>query len=238
MASVSSVLSELKSLGTQQTLKTWTRHGTSPGRAYGVSLGDLKGVAKKLKGEQELACKLFETSNLEAMYLAGLVADGSRLTKKQLENFAAASAGLPMISDTTVPWLAVEHADARELAVKWIKSKAPHVATCGWCTYAGLVAVEPDGELNLEEIKKLLAQVRREVTGAHDRVRYYMNKFVISVGTHVKALHEEAKKTAIEMGAITVDMGDTACTVPSAVAAIEKAKATTKLGKKRKTLRC
>jgi len=44
----------------------------------------LKVIAKTIKGQQALACELYETSNLDAMYLAGMVADGAQMTEKEL----------------------------------------------------------------------------------------------------------------------------------------------------------
>jgi len=61
-----------------------------------------------------------------------------------------------MISEYTVPWVTVENPDARDLAIQWIKSKKQRVASSGWCTYAGLVAVKPDEELDVSEIGGLL----------------------------------------------------------------------------------
>lgn len=44
---------------------------------FGVSVADMKVIAKRIKGEQDLACELYQTGNSDAMYLAGMVADGS-----------------------------------------------------------------------------------------------------------------------------------------------------------------
>ena len=55
---------------------------------FGVSVADLKVIAKKLKGQQALACELFATGNVDAMYLAGMIADGSRMNRKQLNEWA------------------------------------------------------------------------------------------------------------------------------------------------------
>jgi len=51
-------------------------------------------------------------------------------------------------------------------------------------------------------------------------------------------LSNKAKAAAHKIGAVTVDMGDTACEVPLATAYIEKMEAAGKAGKKRKTIRC
>jgi 3-methyladenine DNA glycosylase AlkD len=55
----------------------YARHGRATERMFGVSMADLKVIAKTIKGQQALACELYETGNLEAMYLAGMLADGS-----------------------------------------------------------------------------------------------------------------------------------------------------------------
>lgn len=238
MENVNSILAELKSKGSEKTRKTYIRHGMAEDRIFGVSVADLKVIAKRIKGEQELAYRLYETGNLDAMYLAGLVADGSQMTRKQLEAWANAANGLTMISEYTVPWVAVESPYSRELAMKWIKSKSEHLASCGWCTYAGIVAVKDDAELDLEEIKGLLATIAQEIDDAQNRVRYTMNAFVIAAGVYVKSLLPIANATAKEIGEVSVDVGDTACKVPLATAYIQKSITACRIGNKRKTIRC
>jgi hypothetical protein len=172
------------------------------------------------------------------MYLAGLVANGSQMTKKQLNAWAEGAANLRMISEYTVPWVTVENPDARDLAIQWIKSKKEHVASSGWCTYAGLVATKTHEALDLAEIDDLLRIVVKGIDGAQNRVRYTMNGFVIAAGTYVKPLLKQAKASARQIGAVSVDMGDTACNIPLATAYIEKIEASGRVGQKRRTIRC
>lgn len=238
MPTVTSIMADLKKKGSQKTRNTYARHGMATKRRFGVSIAGLKVIAKTIKGQQALACELYETGNLDAMYLAGLVADGAQTTEKQLNGWAEDAAGLPMISEYTVPWVAVEYTHARNLAMRWITSKKEHVACSGWCTYAGLVATKPDEALDLVEIENLLSTVVKGISGAQNRVRYTMNGFVIAVGTYVKPLLKQAKASARQIGAVSVDMGDTACNVPLATAYIEKSEASGRVGQKRKTIRC
>ena len=122
--------------------------------------------------------------------------------------------------------------------MKWIKSKKENVASCGWATYSGVVAIRPDEELDLKEIKGLLQQVEREIENAPNRVRYVMNGFVIAVGGSVKPLLKDAKATAKKIGKVEVDMGSTSCKVPLATEYIGKIEKSGRVGKKRKTIRC
>lgn len=237
MAAVASVMAALKKKGTEKTRKIYARHGMATDNMFGVSMADLKIIAKTIKGQQDLASELYRTGNLDAMYLAGMVADGSRMTPREL-NAWAEGAKLQMISEYTVPWVTVESPLGRDLAMQWIKSKKEHVASSGWCTYSGLVATKPDDALDLAEIEGLLGTAVKGIKTAQNRVRHTMNSFVIAVGSYVKPLLKQAKAAGREIGVVTVDMCDTACKVPLASAYIEKIEAAGRVGKKRKTIRC
>ncbi len=237
MATVTSILTELKAKGTEKTRKTYVRHGMPPDQVFGVSVADLKIIAKIIKGRQGLACELYDSGMMEAMYLAGLVADGSLMTSELL-NAWAAGATTSMVAAYTVPWVAIENPAARELAMLWIASKKEHIAEVGWCTYSGLAATLPDEALDLAEIEGLLRNVVAQVHDSPNCVRSAMNNFVIAVGGYVQPLLKKAKAAALVMGDVSVDVGDTACKVPVAAAYIAKMEAAGKVGKKRKTIRC
>jgi len=236
MTTCAQVMKALKAKGTEQTRKTFRRHGAGDD-LYGVRVGDMKVIAKTIKGEQELACELYDTGNYDAMYLAGLVADGRKMTKRQLDAWAR-KADWQMIAEYTVPWVASESEHGHDLAMKWIDAKKEHVAAAGWNTYAGLLVTKPDEELDLAEIEGLLRRIEREIDGAPNRVKYTMNGFVIAVGASVKPLAAAAKATARKLGKVDVDMGDTACKVPPALESIAKVEKAGRAGKKRKTIRC
>ncbi len=236
MNTVKQVLAELEKLGSEQTRKIYARHGID-GDVYGVKVGDLKKVAKKIKGNQELACELYDTGNHDAMYLAGIVADGSKMTKQQLESWAKASKN-SWHCDYTVPGVATESKHTHSLALKWMKSRKEPIACAGWNTYVGLIATRADDELDLDEIKSLLNQIVDTIDDAPNGVRYVMNGFVIAVGTYVKPLLRQAKSTAKKIGKVEVDMGDTSCKVPLATEYIAKVESMGRVGKKRKTIKC
>ena len=119
-----------------------------------------------------------------------------------------------------------------------MKSKRRHVAAAGWCAYAGLVALRPDSSLDLVEIQSLLDLIVKKIHTAPNRVRYTMNSFVIAVGSCVNPLAKQAKAAARQIGLVSVNMGETACKVPDALASIEKVEAVGRQGQKRKTIRC
>jgi 3-methyladenine DNA glycosylase AlkD len=238
MTTAGSILAELKAKGKEQYRKIYARHGLAVDRVYGVSVADMKVIAKTIKKQQGLALELYATGIMDAMYLAGMVADGRLMSRELLNEWAEGAAGMQMIAEYTVPWVTVESPHARELALEWMRSEKEYIAAAGWSTYCGLVALMPDEALDLAEIESLLETVVEGVSTAQNRVRYTMNTFVIAVGSYVKPLVERAKAVARQIGSVKVDMGETECEVPLAIRYIEKVEGMGRIGRKRKTIRC
>ena len=238
MADVQAVIEELKSKGNEKTRVIYSRHGVPIDRTYGVSNADLKIIAKGIKGQQELAYELYDTGNVDAMYLAGIIAVGAKFDRERLHAWAKGADGIPLIADHTVPWVTIEHADGRDLAVGWIQSGDEELAQCGWKAYAGIVTTTADDQLDIEQIKQLLAVAVSTIHSSSNRLRSTINSFVITVGTYVPTLLNEAKAAATSIGPVSIDVGDTACKVRIASEEIEKAEKGGQLGKKRKTIRC
>ncbi|MDB4724238.1 DNA alkylation repair protein [bacterium] len=236
MDKLAEVMAELEKKGSEQTRKIFAKHG-APASAFGVKVGDLKTIAKKIKGRQDLALKLYDTGNPDAMYLAGIVADGLQMSKRQLEQWAK-EATWHMISEYTVPGVAVENLSAVHLATKWIRSKKETLSSTGWCTYSGVLAKRGDDELDLAEVGGLLSKIETELDHSANRVRYTMNGFVIAVGSYVQPLLKSAKRTAKKIGVVVCDVGETACKVPLATDYIAKVEKMGRVGRKRKTVKC
>ena len=230
------VMSELKKKGSDSVKKIFQNHGaTEP--MYGVKVADLKVIQKKVKKDHELAMGLFATGNYDAMYLAGLIADESKMSRKDIQLWAEKSHSHG-ISEYTVAWVAAESDYGWELGMQWIDSPKERIASAGWNTLSGIIAMKPDNELDITTIKKLLQRIMKEIHSAPNRVRYTMNGFVIGVGGYIKELTKEAIETAKKIGDVYVDMGGTACKVPSAGDYIKKMEAKGYIGKKRKTVKC
>ncbi len=233
---VEEIVAELKKKGSESTKKVFMNHGAKE-PFYGVKVADLKVIQKKVKKNHELALALFDTGISDARYLAGLIAEPSIMTKKELQHWVK-NANWYMLSEYTVAWVAAESKYGWELATEWIDSKNEGIASCGWSALSSIVAVKQDEELDTAALKKLLKRVEKEIDKAANRVKYTMNGFVISVGCYVAALTETATDTARKLGQVYVDMGGTACKVPLATDYIDKVAVKGRLGKKRKTAIC
>jgi len=230
------ILNELKLLGQEGYKRILLNHGARE-PVFGVKIEELKKIQKRVKKDYQLALDLYDTGVYDAMYLAGLIADDARMTKKDLQHWVS-TAKSPTIAEYTVAWVAAESGHGWDLALKWIDAKDEDTAAAGWATLGFVVALEDDAELDLAELKRLLKRVQQTIHEQPNRVRDVMNTFVISLGSYVQSLTEAVLQAAAKIGTVKVDMGKTACKVPSAVEYIKKIQARGTIGKKRKTVKC
>lgn len=231
------ILAELKTLGSESYKKTMIRHGAKE-PFFGVKIEDMKKrFVKPIKKDYQLALDLYATGNSDAMYLAGLIADDEKMTKKDLQEWVE-GAYWYMLAGFTVPWVAAGSPHGWEMALKWIESKTDTIAAAGWSTLACLVGMKEDDELDIPKLKKLLERVAKTIHDHPNRLGYAMNAFVIAVGGGVKDLTAFAIEIGKKIGAFECDMGDTSCKTPSVVEYIKKMKDKGKIGVKRKMCKC
>lgn len=236
METTKAILKELKGYGNEGTKKIFLNHGAKE-PFYGVKVQDLKKIQKRVKKNHELSLELYATGNSDAMYLAGLIADETKITKTDLNQWVK-EAYWSMISEYTVPWVAAESKHGYDLGLKWIESKKENIASSGWATLAYLATLKQDHELDIPVYTKLLKRVENQIHDAPNRVRYVMNGFVIAVGSAIVKLSKKAAASAKRIGKVDVEMGGTSCKVPLATEYIKKVIDKGGLGKKRKTVRC
>jgi 3-methyladenine DNA glycosylase AlkD len=230
------IVEELRTLGAESIKKVLRNHGVQE-PFFGVKIGDMKKIQKRIKKDYQLALDLYDTGNYDAMYLAGLVADDAKMTKKDLNHWVKMAKGGALAS-ATVPWVAAGSHHGYEIALEWIESEKANVAGAGWATLSCLVAMKDDDDLDQAGLKRLLRRVQETIHQQPDSVRYAMNVFLISLGTYVQGLSDLAVQAATKVGQVSVDMGNTACKVPNALEYIHKVRERGAIGKKRKTVKC
>jgi 3-methyladenine DNA glycosylase AlkD len=230
------VMLELEGYGNAATKNIFFKHGARE-PLFGVKVQDLKKIQKKVKKDHDLALSLYATGNSDAMYLAGLIANENKMTQADLQRWVD-EAYWYMISEYTVPWVAAESRFGWELGLQWVDSADEHVAAAGWSTLASWANLNADEDLNVKVYRDLLDRVEKSIHSEQNRVRYTMNGFVITVGGAITSLTDKAQKVASSIGKVNVNVGDTACKVPSASDYIQKIIDKGRLGKKKKTVRC
>lgn len=231
------VMRKLEALGSEQTKKVLAKHGAKD-PFFGAKITDVKKeIVRPIKTNHELALRLYNTGNSDAMYLAGQIVDSNIITKNQLQSWVE-KAYWYYLSEYAVAWVAAESRYGWHLALEWIDNSTENIAAAGWATLSSLVTFKPDSELDINALQNLLLRVEKQISKAQNRVRYTMNGFVIAVGCCVVELNPHAKEIANTIGKITVEMGGTSCKVPHAPDYIKKVEAKGKLGSKKKRAVC
>src|SRR4051794_5360115 len=176
------VVNELRPLGSEGYRKVLRNHGI-PNPMFGVKIEDLKKIQRRVRKDYRLALDLYDTGIYDARYLAGLIADESKMTELDLRHWLA-TANCNALCQYTIPWVAAETGHGRELALEWIDSADENAALAGWATLGSLMSITDDADLDLDELKGLLARVQQSIHAQPNRVRYAMNGFVIAAGSY------------------------------------------------------
>ena len=183
------VMRELEKLGNAQTKKTWANHGAQE-PFFGVKIGDMKPIQKKIKKDYELSIQLYNSGNADAMYFAGLIADEKKITKEDLQHWVE-KANWSMISEYTVAWIAAESFYGWMLGMEWVDSPDPKIASSGWATLSSVVAIKPDAELNIQLLDKIDLKGRD-----HRLVRLggQMQRFGVVILRRLRLIHRESAR--------------------------------------------
>ncbi|MCW5946819.1 MAG: DNA alkylation repair protein [Fimbriimonadales bacterium] len=230
------IIQEIEPLGTEGYRRVLRNHGVT-GPLFGVKIEHLKKYQKAIKKDYRLALDLYDTGIYDAMYLAGLIADETKMTKADLRRWLK-KAESDAVAEFAVAWVAADGPHGWDLALEWIESPDEKTAVAGWGTLSGVISVRDDADLDIPALGELLKRVETTIHKQPDRVRYKMNGFVISLGCYVRELSDEAIRAGERIGTVEVEMGNTACKVPSAPEYIRKVAKMGRVGKKRKTARC
>lgn len=236
MTQTEEIIAELEQMGNAATKKVLMNHGARE-PFFGVRVGDMKSIVKRIKKNHELSLSLYATGNSDAMYLAGLIADENKITKADLERWAD-EAYWCYLSEFAVPWVTSETPFAIELGLKWIDSEEERIAAAGWQTLGSYASINPNEKIDIALYSSLIDRIEKDLHGSQNRVRHVMNGFIITIGSYVEPLSQEAMDAAKRIGKVSVEMGGTACKVPFAPDYILKSIDRGTLNKKRKMARC
>ncbi len=210
------VIQKLKSMGTEQTRKTYRRHGVQ-GELFGVSYAGYSALKKQIRVDADLAGQLWKSGNHDARILATMIVDpaeGLRLLDdwvKDLDSYPIVDALATFAAQTAV--------DAKKVE-KWMNSKDEWTGSFGWTLFARLA--REDAHFSDASLASYLDVIERNIHRATNRVRHSMNSGLISIGARNKDLQKKALAVAARIGKVEVDHGDTDCKTPDAAQYILK----------------
>ena len=187
------VLAWLKKKGTRRTVLGMARYGIEAKRAFGVPMGTLLSLRKKLGKDHALATELWASGWYEARLLASLVGDPARVTPRQMNAWATSFENWADC-DTVCFNLFDRTPFAWDRARQWVKSPWEFVKRGGFVLMACLALHDkaaPD--------KRFLALLPLIERGAKDE-RNFVKKAVSwalrGIGRRNRSLHAAAVAVA------------------------------------------
>jgi 3-methyladenine DNA glycosylase AlkD len=218
---VNEAMRTLKAMGTAQNVKVYKRHGAGD-NLFGVSFANLKKLKQQIKVDHDLATELWKTGNTDAMSLATMIADPTKITAKSADDWLK-SVSYGLVADL-LSGLVAKSKHGMSKFKKWSKSKKETTRQCGYGVLASMLrddAAQVSDELCLET----LTRIEAEIHSSPNRARQVMNTTVMAIGIYKPKLQTKAIATARKIGKVDVDHGETGCKTPDAEAYIKKAAA-------------
>ena len=187
---VKEVLAQLESLGDAARRAHNAKWG-APDNQFGVKLGDIRTVAKKLKTNHELALALWETGNVDAQLVATLIMQPKSLTASELDALTR-STSCTQVADWLNAYVVAEHPEKDALRENWMKAKDRWAARAGWNLTASRINKGTDDF----DLPALLDRIEKEMPKAKPEVQWTMNNTLGAIGIH----HAKLRKRAVAIG--------------------------------------
>jgi 3-methyladenine DNA glycosylase AlkD len=187
---VKEILSELKAAG-NETVRARNRKRRAGDNQYGVQLGDIRTIAKKIKTNYDLAVSLWETGNIDARLLAILLFKPATLSADDVDRMVR-SADFMQVADWLNAYIVKKHPDNETLRRKWMNDIDPLASRAGWNLTAERVAKNPEG-LNIPE---LLDRLETEMRSSAPEAQWTMNFCLAAIGINFP----EYRKRSITIG--------------------------------------
>ncbi|MFH1386916.1 MAG: DNA alkylation repair protein, partial [bacterium] len=131
------IIQELKKHSSPKNIAGMARFGINPKNTQGISIPILRGMAKKIGKDHQLAAELWQTKIHEARLLAGFIDDHKLVTTKQMEKWARDFDSWD-ICDQVCSNLFDKTPYAYQKAKQWTKSNKEFVRRAGFVMMACL----------------------------------------------------------------------------------------------------
>jgi 3-methyladenine DNA glycosylase AlkD len=191
---VEEALAQLRSLGNAKVRAQNAKAGAGDDQ-FGVSLGDIRKLSKKIRTDHPLALSLWKTGNVDAQFLATLLIRPEKLSAKELDRMVR-SISFSRVADWLISYVVRQHPEKEALRRDWMASDDRWAARAGWDLTAEKVAKDPEGL----DPAALLDRLEAEMAGAAPEAQWTMNSTLAAVGIHVPKLRKRAIAIGEKLG--------------------------------------
>lgn len=190
------VLRELRSKANPRNVEGMARFGISSVNTLGISIYDLRPMAKRIGRDHGLAGKLWSTGIHEARLLAGFIDEPEKVTEKQMETWAVDFDSWDVV-DQVCSNLFDQTEFAYAKAVEWSEREEEFVKRAGFVLMASLSVHDKSApDSRFEEFFPI---IKRESTDERNFVKKAVNWALRQIGKRSLALNGKAIKAAEEI---------------------------------------
>jgi 3-methyladenine DNA glycosylase AlkD len=186
---VPGLLAEVRALGSERNRAGMARYGINVADAFGVSVYELRKIAKRLGTDHDLALALWATGNHEARLLACFVDDPAAVTAAQMEAWAKDFDSWDVCDQATTSLFDLTpHAWTK--AVAWARRDDEWVRRGGFTLMAGL-AVHDEAAADAD-FEALFPILEAAATDPRNFVKKAVNWALRNIGKRSPALNAAA----------------------------------------------
>jgi len=192
------VLTRLKKLANPKNVAEMARFGISPKGTVGISIPNLRRLAREIGRDHELALRLWKSGFHEARILAGFVADPATLTEAQAEQWVNDFDSWDVCDQVVA--LLEQVPFARKKIRQWAASDREFVKRAAFAMIAGL-AVHDKAAADAQ-FEPFLRLVRRASTDDRNFIKKAVNWALRSIGKRNRQLNLRAVAVAKQIARI------------------------------------
>jgi len=190
------IISELKKHSKLKDREGMARFGINPKYALGVRIPVLRGLAKRIGKNHQLAAELWKTKIHEARILACMIDDPKIVAEKQLEEWVKEFNSWDLCDQCCMN-LFDKLPNAWKKAIEWPKRKEEFVRRAGFALMACLAW--HDKKAKDSDFFKFFPVIKKYSTDERNFVRKAVNWALRQIGKRNKNLNREAIKLAKEI---------------------------------------
>ena len=192
----SEIVKKLKSLSNPEAVAGMARFGINPENTYGVSIPNLRIMAKEIGKEHTLARQLWSSGIHEARILAGMINEPEMVTEKQMEEWVRDFDSWD-VCDQVCMNLFEDTPFAYKKAIAWSKRKDEFIKRAGFVMMARLAV--SDKKAGDKQFEKFLPIIKRESKDERNFVKKAVNWALRQIGKRNLRLNKKAIEIAKEI---------------------------------------
>lgn len=190
-----------------------TKSGTLD--VIGVSMKDIRALAKKLKVNHELALTLYETSTYEYLMLGALIADDKKINDETAKDWVIKAQSTAIV-DQGLSALFMRLDKRHQMIKSFIEDTNVHIRYAGYALLSSYFRGEDLETLDIELGKFALDSIKDTLSNEPLSIQNAMNNAVVMAGLHVPQLVKMAKDVADYIGYVMPLVARNQCNIQSA----------------------